>query len=210
MKETWRRVASLGWVIPLVWATGCQIPTHSERGALFGGLAGAGTGAIIGNAVGATGPGAVIGAAVGGLSGTVVGQSLDDIEDKNQVELARLQAQIPQQVAGTVTIDDVVSMTKSGVAPDLIVNHVRNNGAAQVLTANDLITLQNSGVDTRVISALQTQPQARLGPSPGGPAVIERHYYSEPCWGPPYYYYHCHRPRPRVGWGVSFSSGGCR
>jgi hypothetical protein len=202
-------MGSLAWLIPLTLALGCQIPTHAERGALFGGLAGAGTGAIIGNAVGATGPGAVIGAAVGGLSGTVVGQSLDNIEDKNQADLAQLQAQIPRQMAGTVTIDDVVSMTKSGVAPDLIVNHIRNNGAAQVLTANDLITLQNSGVDTRVISAMQTQPQMRMSPAPG-PAVVERHYYSDSCWGPPYYYYHCHRPRPRVGWGVSFSSGGCR
>ena len=82
---------------------------------------------------------------------------------------------------GGVSVNDVVSMTKCGVNEDLIVNHIRANGVARPLAANELISLQQEGVSTRVIATMQsaTVPVAR--PVVGGPApVMVNPYYSSP------------------------------
>lgn len=196
-----RRVA---WMLSgaLLLATGCASPYRADRGALFGGLTGAGVGALVGSAVGKTAPGAVIGAGLGAVTGGIVGGELDDIEAQNQAEISRqVNAAFPQ---GTVTLGDVVQMTKAGVDPDVIANHVRTNGFAGSLNAQDLIYLKDQGVDPRVVQALQTPPSAR-GSRPGGgpPVVVQEHYYGGPYWYPPPYY--C-APRPSFGWGVSLSN----
>ena len=93
---------------------------------------------------------------------------------------------------------------RSGVDPELIVNHIRTNGSAQQLTANDLITLQNEGVDKAIIGALQTsfrQPvQAVAAPVPGG-VVVEEHFYGPP----PRRIYYAPPPPPPVSFGFSYS-----
>ena len=193
-------------------ALGCNSPFYADKGALFGGLAGTGVGAVTGAAVGHPGAGALIGAGVGTLTGAAVGSGMDDIEARNRAEIAStLGRQVPP---GNVTLPDVIAMTKAGVNEELIVNHIRGNGLAQPLQTGDLITLQNSGVSTRVIGALQSAPQhgapapAALGPVVGPPVAVPAYYpYPPPYWGPPppyfYYGYGGCRPRPRVGWGVS-------
>ena len=57
----------------------CAGPTgpNTQRGAVAGGLLGAGTGAIIGHQSGHTGEGALIGAAAGGTAGAVYGNARD-------------------------------------------------------------------------------------------------------------------------------------
>jgi hypothetical protein len=110
---------------------------------------------------------------------------------------------------GTVSLPDVIAMSKAGVNEELIVNHIRANGLAHPMQSGDLITLQQNGVSTRVISALQAAPQpgapAPLAPVPPmvGPGYYPYPYYAPygPYWAPPPYYYY--RPRPVVGWGVS-------
>lgn len=99
-------------------------------------------------------------------------------------------------------------MTRSGVDPELIVNHVRANGTAQQLSANDLIVLQQEGIDKRVIGALQTTPRPQppagiaapvaYGPQPVyyGPAPVG--YYPVYAAPPP--------PPPPIGFGFSYSS----
>jgi len=205
-----RYLLALGLLAALV-AAGCQSPYHSDRGALFGGLLGAGTGAIVGDALGNAGAGTAIGAGVGALTGAAIGQSMDEVEANNRAMIA---AQLGREVrAGAVTFDDVIMMTQAGVDEELIVTHIRTNGAARVPGAQDLIHLQQQGVSTRVVKALQEPPQPRQSntvvvrePSPP-PVVVEEHYYESPFWGPSYYrrphYYH-RRPPPRVGWGISF------
>lgn len=189
--------------------SGCRSPYYADQGALFGGLTGAGLGAIVGNATGNTGAGAAIGAGLGTLTGATVGGALDDIEARNQ---ARIEAQLGRPVRpGAVTIDDVMAMTASGVDSELIVNHIRANGAAQTLQANDLIRLQQSGVPKDVIAALQTAtpPEPRTVIAQPRPVIVEEHYYSDPWgwgWGHPYHHHYYRRPGPRVGWGVSFSN----
>lgn len=192
--------------------TGCQSPYRSDQGALFGGLLGAGTGALVGSAVGHTGAGAAVGAGVGALSGAVVGNQIDQIDAQNQAQIA---AQMGRQLrAGAVTIDDVVSMSKAGVSQELIVNHVRTQGMAGPLQANDLIFLQQQGVSPTVVQAMQSQPAPTMSAAPppmlvaGPPPPVVL--VGDPYWGS------CYRPYPRrycppgpgVSWGVSFSD--CR
>lgn len=184
---------------------GCSSPYYADRGALMGAGVGTGVGALTGAAVGHPGVGALVGAGVGTLTGAAVGSGLDDIEARNRAEIAAtLGRQVPP---GNVSLPDVIAMTKAGVNEELIVNHIRANGLAQPLQSGDLIMLQNSGVSTRVISALQTSPQPGA-PAPVAPVAVPAPYYGPypyyppPYWAPPppYYYY---RPRPVVGWGVS-------
>ncbi len=189
---------------------GCQSPYHADRGALFGGLLGAGTGAIIGDAMGGkAGPGAAIGAGLGVLTGAAIGSELDQVEARNR---AMIEQQLGQRVAaGAVRIDQVVTMTQAGVDDELIVNHIRAHGVARPLQTDDLISLQQQGVSTRVIKAMQQPPRPPARPvvvrQAPPPIVVYEHSYGPPLWGPscyPQHYHWGHHPRSRVGWGMSF------
>ena len=195
----WTAAAALVLVASLA---GCASPYRADQGALFGGLTGAGVGALVGNAVGSTGAGAAIGAGVGALSGAAIGGSLDEIEARNRAEIAaRIGRPAP---VGTVTMDDVIAMTRSGVSEDVIATYVRNHGMSHPLQASDLIMLQQQGVSPRVVQAMQAPPVQVAQPvvyreyAPG-PVIVEG---PGPCWGP--YYRHHYHHRPRVSWGVAF------
>lgn len=187
---------------------GCMSPYHSDQGALFGGLGGAGLGAVVGNALGNTAAGAIIGAGAGTLAGAAVGSGMDNIEAKNRAMIeSRLGRALP---SGNVTTSDVIAMSQAQVEPEVIAEHIRLNGMVAPPTAADLIYLKEQGVSPAVVRAMQTPPARPAAyNAPPGPAVIERHYYGDPY--PPYYYYgasYCH-PRPAVGWGFSVSNAGC-
>ncbi len=208
-------VGALGLLLAFS-ALGCQSPHRADQGALFGGLLGAGTGAIVGDALGNAGAGAAIGAGVGAISGATIGQELDEIEASNR---AAIEQQLGRQVAaGAVSLDEVVAMSTAEVDDELIVNHVRAHGVASPLETSDLIFLQQQGVSTRVIKAMQEPPRQHATPvvvrqtSPP-PVIIEEHHYGDPFW-PPYYrprprryhsYHHRHR-QPGVSWGLSFGN----
>jgi len=198
------RFALAALVFSLV--AGCQSPYHADRGALFGGLLGAGTGAVVGDALGNAGAGAAIGAGVGALSGAAIGSEMDQIEARNR---AMIEAQMGRQVsASAVTIDDVLAMTQAGVDDELIVTHVRAHGVARPLQAADLIFLQQQGVSTRAIKAMQEPPVRRETPvviERPAPVIVEEYHYGPPFWGPrPYYHrYHPYR-QPGMSWGISF------
>lgn len=201
-------MARTPWMLMLsvVLATaGCQSPYHSDRGAVLGGLLGAGTGAVIGSATGQPLAGTAIGAGLGALGGAAVGNAIDESEAKNRAMIAQ---QMGRQIqSGAVTINDVVSMTKAGVNEDLIVNHVRANGMAAPLQANDLIMLQQEGISQKVIAQMQASPPRpavqQVQPvvvEPGPTPVIVEEYHYAPYWGPPHHY--CRHP-PGVSWGVT-------
>jgi hypothetical protein len=182
---------------------GCNSPYHADRGALFGGLLGAGTGAVVGSALHNPGAGAAIGAGVGALTGAAVGSEMDEIEARNR---ALIEQKLGRQVvAGAVTIDEVLAMTRAGVDEELIVNHIRAHGMAAPLQSGDLIMLQQQNISKRVIATMQASPPRPVAaaaypyPPPPQPVVVEQYYY-DPFWGPhwhPHYYRPC---RP----GVSF------
>ncbi len=192
-------------------SAGCQSASHTDRGTLFGGLLGAGTGAIIGDALGNTGAGAVIGTGVGALAGNAIGQDMDEMEAQNRAMIA---AQLGREIrAGAVTIDDVVMMSQSGVDDELIVNHIRSNGMVNPPGTHDLITLNSQGVSTKVIKAMQEPPPAPRRetviverPAPR-PVIVEEYHYG-PGWYPPprYVHRHHHPRRSGVTWGMSFNN----
>jgi outer membrane protein with glycine zipper len=199
-----------------VSAVGCRSPYYADQGALVGGLGGAGVGALVGNAVGHTGAGALIGAGAGALGGALVGNALDDVEARNRAQIAQQMAAANMQVpTGAVTANDAVQMTRAGVAPELIVNHIRANGVAGPLQSGDIIFLSQQGVNPNVIAAMQNPPVRAVAapvavPGPvvvesvaPAPVIVEEHIY-----GPPRYYrrpYYHYPPPHGVSWGVSVS-----
>jgi hypothetical protein len=169
-------------------AAGCA--THTETGAAVGGLAGAGAGAVVGHALGNTAAGAVIGAGAGALTGAAIGSNQDKAEAQNR---AIIEQQVGRQMAGAVRVDDVVAMTHSGVAPELIINHVRAHGMAAPLQTNDLILLQQQNVDGRVVATMQATPvvagqQVIVQEAP--PPVVVEGYYDRPYYRPHHHYYY--------------------
>jgi hypothetical protein len=198
-------------LLALAALVGCNSPYHADRGALFGGLAGAGLGAVAGHALGNTAAGAAIGAGVGAISGAAVGSQMDEADARNRQAIA---AQLGRQVsASAVSMDEVVQMVHAGVNEDLVITHVRKHGMARPLQTADLISLQSQGVSTRIIAAMQETPTPVQQPttvvvreSAPPPVIVEEYHYGRPYYyGPPPYYYH-HHPEPRVGWGVSISN----
>lgn len=83
-------------------ASGCsgQPLTTREKGILGGGALGAGTGAIIGSAVGHPGAGAAIGGGLGALAGGAIGNELQNrevVEHHLRTQVASEQRQIEHQ-----------------------------------------------------------------------------------------------------------------
>lgn len=197
-----RPVLTGSLVVLFVGALGCNSPYHADRGAMLGGLGGAGVGAIVGNAVGHPLAGAAIGAGAGALGGAAIGSGLDEVEARNR---AMIEAQMGRQLAaGGTSVEEVIGMAQAGVHEELIVNHIRANGMNRPLAGGDLIALQQQGVSVNVISAMQTsppRPAAMVAQQPQTVVVHERVY---PAYCPPPIYHH-HHHRPHVGWGVSFS-----
>jgi outer membrane protein with glycine zipper len=87
-------VGAMALVGALVLA-GCsgQPLSTREKGTLGGGVLGAGTGAIIGAAVGAPGAGAAIGGALGAGTGYVVGNALQNQEVTSQQQQGEISSQ---------------------------------------------------------------------------------------------------------------------
>lgn len=187
----------------LTVAAGCQTMNHAQRGALAGGLAGAGLGAAVGESGGDAAPGALIGGAVGALSGAVIGDGID----ADQARKAEIEARIGRQMAGAVTADDAIAMTRAGLSDEVITSHVRASGVARPLAVNDLIYLRDQGVSDAVIKAMQLTPGPAAvvrAPIAPGPVVVQEYVY-DPWYGPPpprFYYHHHHRRRPGLSWGV--------
>lgn len=189
----------------LAIASGCQSLSYADRGATLGALTGALGGAAIGQHNGDAASGALIGTAVGALAGAAVGDTIDH-EVARSAEI--IEQRMGRQMAGAVSMNDVIAMSQAGLSEDVIMTHMRANGVASPPSVNDLITLRNAGVSDNVIQVMQqTPPPIPPVVSVPGPVIIEEHHYDV---APPFPYYgyhrHRHRPpyRPGVHWGVSF------
>jgi outer membrane lipoprotein SlyB len=89
-------IAKLGMIlIATLFVAACAGRPLStrEKGTLFGGVMGAGSGAIIGSAVGAPGAGAAIGGALGAGTGYVVGNAMQN----NEIAIRHTQSQVSSQ-----------------------------------------------------------------------------------------------------------------
>jgi len=176
-------------VLSLVLCTfaGCRSPYYADRGAGLGALAGAGAGAIIGNQSGDAGAGALIGAGLGALTGAAVGTGMDEMAAQNRAQIAN---QLGRQVqTGAANINEVLAMSQAGVDPALIQNYVRTSGVMRPLTAAEVISLHNQGVNTNVIQAMQNPTVPTVAGRP--PIIVEEHFYGPPVhYGPHFGYHH--------------------
>ncbi|MBC7854165.1 MAG: DUF1269 domain-containing protein [Pirellulaceae bacterium] len=198
------------------FSTGCRSTSYGDKGALFGGVVGAGTGAAIGQRSGNPVAGALIGTAVGAITGNAIGEGIDEDVARNRAEV---EARMGRQMAAAVTPEDVVAMTQAGLGDEVIATHIRAHGVAQPPQVNDLITLRNQGVSDNVLKAMQTSPgpqTARVNAPGASPVIIQErvyapHPYYGSCWGPPpphFGYRHGHHHghhRHRSGYSVGVS-----
>ena len=196
------RVALTLLTLALVPAmVGCPaMGTNANRGGATGGLLGAATGAALADENPLAG--ALVGGTIGAMAGSAIGDSIDaDIEHQQVVMLEE-----SQRRSNAVTVVDVLSMSNSGVSPDVIVDHIKSHGSASHISTDDIIHMTQAKVDARVIKAMQTHyshaPVAarRL---PSRTTHVEHHYVTPPA---PFYY---RRPVPYprgVGWGFSFGN----
>ncbi len=185
-------------LLTISWTTGCAHMTPTERGAGVGGLIGAGTGALVGNAVGKTGAGALIGAGVGALSGGLIGNSVEQAEHRAEVRATAAAAGAPQR--GPLGMMDVVSMSQAGVSDPVIISQIRTTGSAFNLSSNDTIFLKQQGVTdavlTEMLATANRYPRRPVAvyPAPVYPAPVYQPVYVVP---PP--------PPPVIGVGFGYS-----
>lgn len=145
--------AMSGWkllLVPALLSAGCSSMSRAEKGALIGGGAGAVVGNMIGKATGSRTAGTVLGAGLGAIGGAVIGDSQD-----KAIRKAEAQGYANAMAQQQMTVADVVSMTQQGVPPSTIITQIRTTGSVFRLTAQDLITLNNNGVDRSVIREMQ-------------------------------------------------------
>ena len=186
----------------LIGSAGCRSPYAADRGTSFGAGAGALAGAAIGGAAGKNPlAGAAIGALTGAVVGNVAGNAIDESEARNR---AAIEAQLGRQIqVGSVTVPDVISMSRAGVQDELIVNHIRGNGVAGPITTQDLILLNQEHVSPVVVQAMQAPPPQPVQPvvvqqsapvivRQAPPVYVERHYYGRHYCAPPRAGIHVH------------------
>lgn len=79
--------------LSLTLVSGCAQMNTTQKGALGGGMLGAGAGALIGRQSGHTAGGAAIGGALGALSGGAIGYGLQQGEERQAAQAAELSRQ---------------------------------------------------------------------------------------------------------------------
>jgi hypothetical protein len=148
-------------------SVGCNSPYRSDRGAVAGGLGGAGVGALVGNATGHPVVGALVGAGVGAASGAAIGGAFDQSEANNR---ALIEARLGHPVQpAAVTVNDVIGMSRATVPDSVIITHIQTHGVAAPVQPADLVMMQQNGVSPQVMQTLQA-PIAVARPVMVGPA----------------------------------------
>jgi len=158
--------SSIGLLLSVMLLSGCAAGPGTEVHHV--GVAGAGCPA--------QGAGASVPASTGAeANGTAwAAESLAESNQKIQSNI-----QYVSSIRG-VTADEVIAMAHAKVDEALIIRQVRSQGMASPLTAHDIVRLQQSGVSSPVIAAMQQTPPSRRPPV----VVADGRY-----WYPRRYYY---------------------
>lgn len=186
------------WTMAAILMIGSPtLAQDTQRGAAVGGVTGAIAGALIGDHNGESGAGALIGGAVGAGVGAILGNAKAKEKAQQRYYTQQQQAYATQQtMLGAVSSADVVSMSRSGLGDNLIINQIQQRGVQRRLEVPDIIYLHNSGVHEHVITAMQNAsigapaPVAPVVVAQPQPVVVERYYEPAPVYYVP--------PRPRV------------
>jgi outer membrane lipoprotein SlyB len=183
------------------------VSQQTQRGATIGAIGGAIAGGIIGDHNDEAGAGALIGGALGAVAGGVLGNASDKERAAQQRQIYYQQQQrqaytVQQQVIqqqSSVSISDVVAMSRSGLGESVIINQISQRGVQHELQVSDIISMHQQGVPERVITAMQ---QARVGSgrtvvaSPPvqyvtpAPVIVEEHYVLPQYSPPSIHHYH--------------------
>lgn len=187
---------------------GCSANSHAERGTAVGGATGAVAGTMIGAQTGNAGKGAVIGTMAGMVAGNLIGQDMDQQEIAQEKYYTEAYASAE---ARAVTISQLLELSDAGVADDVIIATIRQNGVREQLSTEDIITLTRRNVSSDVIKAYQTPPARELPPSrrvSRDPVIIQRSFHQ-----PAYrnssnagIYYRQPLPHGRAQWGVTIQN----
>jgi uncharacterized protein YcfJ len=137
--------------------------SKAGTGALVGGAAGAGIGAIIGhNSHGRTGSGALIGGAVGALGGALIGNEMDkadrqkERDERNDDRWTYSDSRSSSAyVSSRVTQDDVIAWSNRGMRDGEIIDRIDRSGTVFHLTAADENHLRDAGVSEEVIREMR-------------------------------------------------------
>jgi hypothetical protein len=129
---------------------GCQsTKTKVVEGSVIGGLLGAAAGGIIGHQSGHGAEGALIGVATGAVAGGVVGSQMEKpVEPRGAT---------PQTPAATMSVAEVLDLTRQGINEDIIIDRIRTSGTVLTLSQSDTSYLRQQGVSEKVIAALAGQ-----------------------------------------------------
>jgi hypothetical protein len=160
---------------------GCSSMNNTEKGVLGGGAIGAGTGAIVGHALGNTGAGALVGAGVGALSGGLIGNGIDESEKKTEAKIAAATAASRPPLGMT----DIAQMSQQHISDSVIIEQIRSTGSVYQLSPTDIYWLKQNGVSDTVVREMQETatryPRRVYTATPVYPApVYERVYVYDP------------------------------
>ena len=217
-----RYLFSFVFIASVVVQSSVDAQSNRQRGTAVGGIAGAVVGGIIGENNDEAGAGAVIGGLLGAVAGNVIGDAADQQQALDYQRRVYLQQQRQQhQIAvmkQSVSLQDVISMTRSGLGETVIINQIQQRGVQSKLGVPEIISLHQQGVSERVITAMQS---ARVGNQPEtpqpiqarpiirqevvtpAPVIVEERYFL-PSYPPPRYHYHTPHYRSRSGFHIRF------
>src|SRR3954471_18350770 len=157
MKRALLSVVTSG--VLLAGIAGCE--TKAGTGALIGGAAGAGIGAIVGKqSHGHTAGGAGIGGAAGARGGPLIGKEMEKKEnqaprrdrDYDTYPSRRTVVRTTEvRAADVVTRTDVIEWTRRGDRDEQIIDRIERSASVPRLTARDENDLRDAGVSERVI-----------------------------------------------------------
>ena len=139
-----RTLGVAGLLTALAASGGCE--TAAGTGAAAGGLLGAGIGGLAGHCPGA----ALAGGALGAGAGLVGGAIADGVQAKKAQRAAA--ADVAVRAPG---LGDIVNMTQNAVPPAQIINQIRTSGVVYRLTPEQVVWLNQQGVNSAVISEMQ-------------------------------------------------------
>ena len=175
---------------------------NTQRGATLGGLAGAVAGGLIGDNNGEAGAGAAIGGVIGAVTGGLLGNASDKEQAAYQQQRYYQQQQHVIQAQTSVSVADVVSMSRNGLSDSVIINQIQQRGVQRQLQVPEIIAMHQQGVRETVITAMQQAPvgEQRVARAPvvqqpiirPAPVIVEEHYVI-PEYAPRRHYFH---PRP--------------
>lgn len=168
----WLRPASLAGLALTLAVSGCQ--TATGTGAAAGAAIGTGVGAIASR--GCPG-GAIIGGLIGAGAGALGGAVVDGTRERRAERVAATNAAIRAP-----SLEEVVTMTQSAVPPAQIAEQIRTSGAVYTLTPQQVIWLNQQGVNGMVVQAMQDTAfrAPRRVVYTAAPVVVEQPVYVAP------------------------------